>query len=332
MTQSPQIGPLVQSFFVEHLLQHKRASPQTVAAYRDGFRLLLNYLHDTRGIQPSALRIADLDAPVILPFLDYLEQKRENTVQTRNARLATIRSFFRYVALRQPDCLDISTRVLAIPCKRSDKRLVGYLTRKEIEALLDGLDRSKWGGQRDHALLLTLYNTGARVSEIISVKRSEITFGRSSCVLLHGKGRKERTVPLWANTAQILRAWFHDLADTTNSWAFPNARRGQLSRHGVTHILAQAVSSAKPKCPSLATKRVSPHIIRHTTAMHLLQSGVDISVIALWLGHESIETTHMYVEADLTTKEQALEKLAPIKAKTGRFQADDALMSFLANL
>jgi integrase/recombinase XerD len=326
------VGPLVQLFFVEHLISHKRASPQTVSAYRDVFRLLFRFLHETVGTEPSALRLADLDAATILAFLDHLEKQRRNTPQSRNARLAAIRSFFRYVALREPESLAVVTRVLAIPQKRTERRIVGYLTRAEMEAILAAPDRFAPTGRRDHALLMTLYNSGARVSEITNLRRSRVSFGATTSLQLHGKGRKERAIPLWPRTSRVLRAWFDALGGPLDGFAFPNARGAPLTRHGVTWILVQMVERARVTCPSLVDKRVSPHVLRHTTAMHLLQSGVDATVIALWLGHESTETTHRYIEADLAMKERAIGKLAPLGAGARRFKADDALMTFLSTL
>jgi len=332
MTTDIPLGSLIQAFFAEHLLTHKRASPRTVSAYRDTFRLLFGFLHETAGIEPSSLRLADLDAPAILSFLDYLEAHRRNSVRSRNARLAAVRSFIRFVALREPESLALATRVLAIPVKRADRRLVGYLTRAEVDAILAAPDRLKWAGRRDHALLLTLYNSGARVSEIAALRRSQAVVGASSFLQLHGKGRKERVVPLWPRTARALKSWFHECAGPPDAPAFPNARGGPLTRDGVSYVLERAVRMASASCSSLQAKHVSPHVLRHTTAMHLLQAGVDLTVIALWLGHETTQTTHMYVEADLATKERALAKLAPAGQPVSRFKPGDALMSFLASL
>ena len=222
--------------------------------------------------------------------------------------------------------------MLAIPVKRGDKKIVGYLTRPDIQALIAAPDRSTWTGRREHAVLLTLYNSGARVSEIIALKREQVGFGAMTFVQLTGKGRKERAVPLWSATAQTLKTWFWELGESVDRTAFPNARGKPMSRHGVDDLLQHAVQRAKGACPSLATKRISPHVVRHTTAMHLLQAGVDIATIALWLGHESIETTHRYLEADLAMKEKALGKLAPIESAWKRFQADDPLLAFLSSL
>jgi site-specific recombinase XerD len=326
------IAPHVQAFFADYLYQQRRLSPQTILSCRDTFRLLLTFLRDHTGIEPSALRLADVDAPAVLHFLSYLEQERGNSVRSRNIRLAAIRSFFRLVALREPASIGIATRVLAIPTKREDKKLIAYLTRTEMQALLATPDTSKWAGRRDYVLLLTLYNSGARVSEVTSLKRAQVCFGASTFLQLTGKGRKERTVPLWADTAHALKAWFEELGDDAWPMAFPNARGKALSREGVDYLLQQAVQRAIPACPSLATKTITPHVVRHSTAMHLLQAGVDIATIALWLGHESIETTHVYLQADLAMQEKALEKLDPLEGEWKRFQADDPLLTFLNSL
>jgi integrase/recombinase XerD len=332
MMHNHAIAPHLQAFFADYLCRQKRLSPQTIVSCRDTFRLLLTFLREHTGIEPSALHLADVDAPAVLSFLDYLEQQRGNSVRSRNIRLAAIRSFFRLVALRDPDSIGIATRVLAIPIKREDKKLIGYLTRTEMQALLAAPDQSKWSGRRDHTLLLTLYNSGARVSDITALTCQHVCFGASTFVQLTGKGRKERTVPLWPTTSQVLKTWFAELGAQADRIAFPSAKGKALSRDGVDYLLQQAIQRAIPACPSLATKTISPHVIRHTTAMHLLQAGVDIATIALWLGHESIETTHVYLETDLAMKEKALEKLAPIEGTWQRFHADDPLLAFLASL
>jgi len=332
MNSSPSlVGPLLQTFFSEHLLTCKRVSPQTVIAYRDTFRLLLRFVRDSKGIEPAALLVRDLDASLILAFLDELEQKRHNSVRSRNARLAAIRSFFRLVALRDPASVGLATRVLAIPRKRVDKKVVGYLTRPEIDALLGAPDRSQWSGQRDHALLLTFYNSGARVSELRTLQQTQVTFGAGTFLNLNGKGRKQRVIPLWSKTARVLQAWFRDMNQHTQL-AFPNSRGAQLSTDGVNYILQRAVQKASVNCLTLKSKRVTPHVLRHTTAMHLLQSGVDMATIALWLGHETLQTTHLYIEADLKMKEQALQKLVPAGKAVPRFKAGDELLAFLATL
>ena len=327
------VGPLLQSFFSEHLAQHRQVSPQTIASYRDTFRLLLQFTRDKKGVAPAALTVDALDAPAILDFLESLEQQRGNCIRSRNVRLTAIRSFFRVVALREPSCLGIATQILAIPVKRSDKPLVGYVTRAEVDAILTGLDRQTWQGRRDHALLLTMFNTGARVSEMTALRREQINLAPTPSVHLEGKGRKQRIIPLWPNTAKVLRGWLDEAAPHPDSRAFPNQRGHPLTRFGVTHLLREAVHATAPKCPGLAGKKVSPHSFRHGTAMALLQSGVDVAVIALWLGHESIETTHKYVEADLAMKEKALGTLTPSETKgLRRFRANDSLLAFLAKL
>lgn len=326
------IGPLLQGFFVEHLLAHKHVSPRTISSYRDAFRLLLQFVKDQTHIEPASLHLAVLDAPVILSFLDHLETDRHNSVCSRNARLAAIHSFFRWVALCNPEAVGQATRVLAVPVKRTDRLLVQSLSRVEIDALLAAPDRSHWRGRRDYALLLTMYNTGARVSEITALRQEHVQIGTNSLINLKGKGRKERCIPLWTNTARVLKTWFHELESTHTTIAFPSHRGRQLSRNGVDYILHQAIDQAGSQCPSLIGKRISPHVLRPTTAMHLLQSGVDISLIALWLGHESIETTHVYIDADLAAKERALEKLAPTEAATFRFKPSDSVLAFLQQL
>lgn len=331
-SRSACLAPHVQTFFTQHLCQHKQASPQTIASYRDTFRLFLTFVKTTTGREPTALQVSDLDAPLVLQFLDYLEHQRGNTVRSRNMRLAAIRTFIRFLALRAPESLAIATRVLAIPIKRADKKLIGALTRPEVEALLAAPDRSCWIGRRDHALLLTLYNSGARVSEVTTLQRHQVCFGTPTFLQLTGKGRKERTVPLWPHTSRTLQAWFAELGEDGGRTAFPNTRGCPLSRDGVAHLLQRATHKAVMGCPSLHTKKVTPHVLRHTTALHLLQAGVDIAVIALWLGHESLETTHVYLEIDLAHKEQALHKLAPVEGPMARFTAPDPLLAFLTSL
>ena len=325
-------GPLVRAFFTDHLLRQKQVSPQTVAAYRDAMRLLLTFLQQHQQTAPDQVTLDHLDVPVILAFLDHLETDRHNSSRSRNARLAALRSFFRFVAFRCPDRLDVTTRVLAIPRKKTTRRMVHFLTREEMEALLTSCDRSTWGGRRDHALLLTLYNTGARVSELTALRRAQVRFGPTTVVQLFGKGRKERGVPLWARTGRVLRAWFDELGDATPDLAFPNAHGARLTRHGVAYLLREVARRGQTTCPSLTTKRVSPHVIRHSTAIHLLQAGVDLATIALWLGHERLETTHLYLEADLELKERALQHLAPLGPSARRFKADQSLLAFLTSL
>jgi integrase/recombinase XerD len=331
-TNNSLIAPLIQSFFTQHLQLHKRVTPQTVACYRDTFRLLFQFIKEQTGREPVTFYLTDLDAEAILSFLDNLEQNRHNTARSRNVRLAAVRTFFRWVALREPEHINLATRVLAIPVKRAEKKIVQALTREEIEALLKAPDLSTRQGRRDHALLSTLYNSGARISEITGLQRNQVMFGASTFLQLYGKGRKERTVPLWPKTSRTLQSWFRELGGEPQEFAFPSIRKTRLSTEGANQILQRAVRGASIECPSLRDRRISPHTVRHATAMHLLQSGVDISVIALWLGHESIETTHIYLEADLKTKERALEKLAPAGSTVRRYKAEDEVLAFLASL
>ena len=332
MTPPILVGPLLQMFFTEYLVAQKRLSLQTIASYRDTFRLLLQFVHREAGIEPVALPIVTLDADRVLAFLDSLEKDRHNAITSRNLRLTAIRSFFRLVALREPATVGLATRILAIPMKRTDTKVRDYVTREEMDAVLASLDRTQWCGRRDYALLLTMYNAGARVSEITALRRQHVTFGSTSYVQLQGKGRKERAIPLWPKTARILQEWFRETDAREEAMAFPNVRRGPLTRFAVHLLLRKAVQIASARCPSLTSKRVSPHVIRHGTAMALLQAGVDIAVIAVWLGHESIETTNVYVHANLAMKEKALAKIQPMDTPFRRFRPDDRLLAFLEAL
>jgi integrase/recombinase XerD len=327
------VGPHLQRFFAEHLTVHKRASPRTVASYRDTFRLLLQFMQDTTGIAPTALPVATIDADAILAFLNHVERDRRCSARSRNARLAAFRGFFRFLSLHDPSCLGMATRIMAIPNKRFEKKLVGFLSRAEVKALIAAPDCNTWSGRRDHALLLTLYNTGARISEIIGLRRRQLNLdGGHANIQLLGKGRKERVIPLWDETARVLRGWLREIDDAPDAIIFPSARSQSLSRDGADYILRRAVVKATSACSSLVNKSVSPHVIRHSTAMHLFQSGVDLAVIALWLGHESIQTTNIYITADLASKEKALERLDPINGRFSRYRPTDRLMAFLATL
>jgi integrase/recombinase XerD len=326
------LAPHIQAFLTDHLCRHKRVSPQTFASCRDSFRLLLTFVKETTGIEPSALGVADLDAPTRLAFLDHLEQHRGNSIRSRNIRLSALHTFCRFVALRDPASMEMVVRVLAIPGKREEKKLVGYVTRPEINALLAAPDQASWLGRRDQALLLTLSNSGARVSEITSLQRAQVACGAPTFLELHGKGRKERTSPLWPQTREVFKRWLREVGEHKRAMAFPNARGRPLARHSINYVIHKAVEGAAPRCPSLLTRAIPPHRIGHTTATHLLQAGIDIATIALWLGHESLETTHVYLATDLATKEQALQKLAPVEDQAARFTADDPLFAFLTSL
>ncbi len=323
---------LLQEFFLRRLVEQRGASARTIASYRDAFELLLGFAERRTGKSPSSLTMCDLDAPCVLEFLDHLERERHNCPRTRNARLAAIRSFMRYASLRDPASLPIAQRVLGIPTKRFNCPILGFLSREEVEAILHAPDRSTWSGQRDAVLLATLYNTGARVSEITGLQVRDVTLDCQVVVQLHGKGRRDRVVPLWKSTASALRAWLAHIARTPDAPAFPSRAGRRLSRSGVQDRLRRAVATAAKRCPSLLRRRISPHTLRHTTAMHLLQSGVDLTVIALWLGHANPTTTHLYLEADLAMKEKALNLVADPAPKPARYQASDRLLAFLETL
>ncbi len=325
----PDFPRLLQDFFLRRLVAERDTSQRTIASYRDAFRLLLRFAEQHTGRTPSALTIGDLDAPLILDFLDHLEQDRGNSTRTRNLRLTAIRSFMRYVSTRDPCCLPVAQRVLAIPAKCFDRPILGFLSREEMEAVLHAPDRATWSGHRDAVLFKTLYNTGARVSEITALHLGDVLLDRGTSLLLHGKGRKERVVPLWRSTVKELRAWLARIDGHPDTPVFPNRAGKAMSRSGVRQRLQRAVAKASERCPSLTCRRVSPHTFRHTTAMHLLQSGVDLTVIALWLGHEDSSTTHQYLEADLAMKEAALKRLDEPSTKPGRFRASDRLLGFL---
>jgi integrase/recombinase XerD len=320
---------LLQHYFSTRLIDQRNASPNTIASYRDTFRLLLRHVQVRSHRSVATLSLSDLDAHVILDFLDHLERDRRCSVRSRNARLAALKSFFRYVATRDSTYLPIVQRVLAIPSKRHDRHVLGYLQFHEMKALQDANDCSTWSGRRDNVLIATLYNTGARVSEVIGLKARDYTPGPTAQLHLHGKGRKERRVPLWSSTARLLSRWLAENAGPAERPIFPNQSGSPMTRSGVAFRLRLAVHRAQAVCPALRNRKISPHTLRHTTAMHLLQSGVDITVIALWLGHESPTTTHGYIEADLMMKKRALSKLAEPAHKYKRFKPSDDLLAFL---
>jgi integrase/recombinase XerD len=331
-TPEGRFAKLVEEFFVDRLIRQRNSSPQTVAAYRDCFRLLFEFARDQRKIPTESLKLTDLDAPLVLAFLDHLEKGRNNSIRSRNARLAAIRSFLQFAAWKEPEALGMVQRALAIPMKRCIRPMVGYLSREEVQAIINAPDPVTWAGQRDRVLLSTLYNTGARVSEARGITVADVTLEASPSVRLHGKGRKDRTVPIWSVTAGQIRRWLARIDPAPGRPLFPTAGGCPLTRSAITDRLKRATKTATATCASLGGRRISPHTIRHTTAMHLLQSGVDIALIALWLGHESPATTHIYVEADLKMKEDALKLVQPPTAKQVRYKPTVGLLRFLQDL
>jgi len=328
----PSFASLVQQFFTEYLVAQRAVSPRTVACYRDALMLFLDFAGHALGKTPTALRLIDIRPDLILAFLDHLEHERHNAVRSRNLRLTALRTFLKFAGRRDLSALHAVERALAVPMKRFERPMLGFLTRDEMLAVL-GQPGSSWTSQRDHLLLAMLYNTGARVSEIVDVRVVDVVLEGAACVHLRGKGRKERSVPLWKTTVLEIRAWLRlNPYLRAEAALLPNRDGRAMTRCNVSQRLEIAVSHAVVHLPGLAKKRVSPHTLRHTTAMHLLQSGVAFNVIALWLGHESTNTTHRYVEADLTMKEKALARLEAPRTKMRRFRAPDTLMRFLETL
>ena len=326
------LAPTLEAFFIERLLSQRRASSHTVASYRDAFCLLLGFIERETGKAPATLALENLDAPLIGAFLDHLERDRCNSVRTRNSRLAAIHSLFRFAALRHPDHAGLIKQVLAIPPKRFERKIVSFLTNEEVEALLAAPDHSSFLGRRDHALLLLAIQTGLRVSELVGLRCEDVVLGTGAHVRCVGKGRKQRATPLTATTVAVLKAWLSELDTDPADALFPTRRGTPLSRYGVTVLVARHADAAAASCPSLTAKKVSPHVLRHTAAMRLLHAGVDTSVIALWLGHESVETTQIYVHADLSLKERALARTTPITSTPGRYRPPDQLLAFLESL
>jgi site-specific recombinase XerD len=326
------LAPLLETFFTERLQRQRQASPHTVASYRDAFRLLLGFAEKRLGKTPCHLLLADVGASFVSAFLDHLEKDRGNSARSRNVRLAAIRSFFRFAAIHEPAHGALIQRVLAIPQKRFDRDLVSFLTRAEIEALLAEPDRMTRLGRRDYALLVLALQTGLRVSEFTHLRVEDFVFGIGPHVRCHGKGRKERCTPLTRQTASVMRAWLAENRATATDLAFPSPRRTPLSRDAVERLVSKYTDAAARRCPTLARKHVTPHVLRHSTAVSLLEAGIDRSVIALWLGHESVETTQMYLDADLALKERALARTAPPRVGPSRFRPRDSLLAFLEGL
>jgi site-specific recombinase XerD len=323
------LAPILEAFFTDRLMTQRHASPHTVAAYRDTFKLLLGFIWRNTGVHPTRLDLSDLDAPTIGAFLHHLEAGRGNSVTTRNARLAAVHSLFRYAAFLAPEHAALIQRVLAIPAKRHDRSIIDYLTHDEVDALVAAPDRSRWTGRRDHVLLLTATQTGLRVSELTALTRQDIHLGTGPHARCTGKGRKERCTPLTAQTVNALRVWLAERAGRDTDPLFPSSRGRPLSRDAIERLVNKHTAAATLECSTLRGKNVSPHVLRHSAAMALLHAGVDISVIALWLGHESIATTQIYLHADMTLKERALARTTPAETTPGRYRAPDALLAFL---
>jgi integrase/recombinase XerD len=326
------MAPTIEAFFTERLLNQRQASPRTIAAYRDTLRLLLSFAHENTGKMPTQLDLADVDSTLISAFLTHLEQHRHNAIRTRNARLAAIRSLFRFAALRHPEHAALIQRVLAIPSKRYERGIVSFLTPVEIGAILQAPDRASWHGKRDHALLALAIQTGLRVSEITGLTRADLHLGTGAHVRCHGKGRKDRVTPLTTQTAAVLRVWLREQPDEPNAPLFPSRRGTRLSTDAVEWLVAKHATTAAQRCESIYNKKITPHTLRHSAAMALLDGGVDTSVIALWMGHESTRSTQHYLHADLALKERALARTTPPHTKPGRYHPPDALPAFLEGL
>jgi len=326
------LAPVLQAFFTDRLIAQRQVSGHTVAAYRDTFRLLLAFAQARTGTAPCDLHLDDLDAGLIGAFLEYLRNDRHNGARTRNARLAAIHSLFRYAVLRHPEHAALIQRVLAIPPARFDKTVVSYLTAGEAEALLAAPDRSRWTGRRDHALLAVAIQTGLRVSELTALTRADVHLGTGPHVRCLGKGRKERCTPLTLQVARVLRAWLGERGGVPGDPLFPTSRGQPLSRDAVELLVARHAKTAQAACPTLQGKTVSPHVLRHTAAMSLLHAGTDITVIALWLGHEHSETAQIYIHADQTLKQRALDRTTPAGIRPGRYRPPDKLLAFLEQL
>jgi integrase/recombinase XerD len=326
------LAPTLQAWFTERLLTQRNASPRTIAAYRDTLRLLLAFAQQQTGKEPCRLDFADLDAPLIGAFLNYLEQDRGNSPRTRNARLAAIHSLFRYSALRHPEHAASIARVIEIPTKRHRRTIISYLDRDEIDALLRAPDRSAWLGRRDHAMLLVAIQTGVRVSELVNLTISAVALGTGPHLRVLGKGRKERCAILTADTVAVLREWLRERQGEADQPLFPTRRGGPLTTRAFALLLDKHVAAAARHCPSLVDKHITPHVLRHTNAMLLRAANVDILTIALWLGHESTKSTEIYLHADNKLKQQAIDRAAPIGTKPGRYQPPDKLLAFLERL
>ncbi len=332
MKVNTQFAPLLTRFFTGRLIQQRQASPHTIASYRDTFKLMLQFAKKQLTKEPSKLTVEDIDAPLICAFLDDLEANRGICVRSRNLRLTAIRSLFGYAAYELPEHSEQIQRILAIPAKQFTHVQVNYLTRPEIDALLAAPDRNVWSGRRDHAWMLLTVQTGIRVSELTGLTFKDVCLSNGGHIHVLGKGRKARCTPITKEVRAILKSWMEELPLGGDQILFPNLRGGRLSNDGIQYLLKKHVVKACETCPSLGNKRIHPHVLRHTAAMELLHAGVDTSVIALWLGHESVETTQIYLEADLAMKKKLLEKVSPHNEKTVHYKPDDTLLAFLKSL
>ncbi len=326
------LAPTLQAYFTDRLISQRAASPNTIQAYKLTFRLLLGFASKRTTKAPSALDIADLDAPLIASFLDHLERDRNNASATRNNRLAAIHSLFGYIALQNPEHAASIQRVLAIPAKRTERNLLTYLTEEEVDSLLGACDQTTWTGRRDHAMFALTIQTGLRISELAGLTRQDITLTAGANVHTVGKGRKERRTPLVPTTRAVLKAWLGERSGAPSDPLFPTTTGQRLSRDAIERRLAHHVALARSGCPAIGAKRVTMHTLRHTAAMRLLLAGNDVTVIALWLGHEQISTTNIYLHADMTHKQRAIDRTKPLAAKPGRYRPPDALLAFLEGL
>ena len=326
------LAPTLEAFFTQRLINEKGVSPHTITAYRDTFRLLLLFTQKRTGRAPSKLELEDLDAPLIGAFLDHLEQDRGNGPRTRNARLAAIHSLFRFAALRHPEHAALISRVLAVPTKRFDRAIVTYLTSEEVDALINAPDRARWIGRRDHALMTVAIQTGLRVTELTALRCQDAHLATGPHVQAFGKGRKQRATPLTNQTVAVLREWLKERNGQPDQPLFPTSRGRALSRDAIALLITKHATTASRNCSTLTNKKISPHTLRHTAAMNLLHAGVDSTVIALWLGHESVEATQIYLHADMAIKERALARTTPPDSTPGRYRPPDHLLLFLEAL
>jgi integrase/recombinase XerD len=326
------VAPTLESFFTVRLTSQRNASPNTVASYRDAFRLLLRFVHEATGVAPAKLTLEELDATMVSGFLDHLESSRGVSRKTRNSRLAAVHSLYRFAAMQHPEHAALIQRVLAIPAKRAERPLIAYLTTQEINALLAAPDVGTRLGRRDRALLAVAVRTGLRASELVGLRRRDIVFGTGAHVACTGKGRKTRTTPLAAGSAKTLRAWMDEVGGDPHDPVFPGPKGRPLTRDALSRIVGRHATTASMTCPSMAQKKISPHVLRHSCAMELLNAGVDVAVIALWLGHESIRTTDIYQHADIALKERALARVSQNACAPTRYRASDPLLAFLEAL